>query len=183
MGKEQISISIMELDRVLDNASIKFYGSFVVPRRTIAQLIDVSISAVDQTEADTADDANYTTAAGLIKGASRADETFLQENWGNYRTIVADLMTVKRVGAPTAFVTSAKIRIHEDFIDGDPRVRINNRSGPHTNVASGYQFFMVAVGDDATRASLIGTMTIELDWPASRSSAWKREHIANEENQ
>lgn len=185
MGKEQIRVSIMVLDRTIMVGEMQFLGGITVPRRTIGQLKDLSISALDATEVDGLTDLNWVTAAGLVRGnTGRANRAFQAADWGTIDTIVAEMFGVKGSGlVPVGSAPMSKININRDFVDGDPRSRINMRSGPNTNFENGFQFYLAGLGEDATKAFLLGTMTVELDWPKSKSMPWKSEHIANEENQ
>jgi len=185
MGKEQVRVSVMILDQTISVGVMQFLGGFTVPRRTIGQLKDLSISALDMTEVDGLTDVNWVTAVGLVRGNSaRASRTFLAAQWDEIDTIVAEMFGVKGSGlVPVGSSPASKININREFVDGDPRSRINMRSGPNTNFENGFQFFMAGLGEDATKGFLLGTMTIELDWPSSRSRFFEQEHVANEENQ
>lgn len=185
MGKEQVRVSVMVLDLTVQSIQMQFLGGFTVPRRAIGQLKDVRISALDMTEVDGLTDVNWVTVAGLVRGnTARSDLTFTASSWGEIDTIVAEMFGVKGSGlVPVGSAPAVPVRIAQDFIDNDPRSRVNNRSGPHTNSENGFQFFLAGLGEDATKAFLLGTMTIELDWPPSRSMRFQREHVAQEENQ
>jgi len=184
MGKEQVRVSVVIADLTVAVGVMDFLGGFTVPRRTIGQLKDVRISALDMTETDGLTDVNWVTIAGLVRGnRDRTSQVFDAPNWGEIDTIVAEMMGVKASGlGPIVTLAAAKLSIAQDFIDGDPRSRINNRSGPQTNFANGFQFFMAGLGEDATKAYMLGTMTIELDWPKNTSMRFGREHVAAEEN-
>jgi len=185
MGKEQVRVSTLVLDEGLSTGVMEFFAGFGVPRRCIGQLIDIDMTGMDMSDTLGLTDVNHVTGMGLVRGNSiRADRTFTAGNWNNIDTIVATMTGSRTSGlGPAITMPVSPMRIHEDFVDNDPRNRVNNRSGPQTNHPNGYQFFLAALGNDGTRGFIMATMTIELDWPKNTSMPWKEEHIANEENQ